>query len=42
MATFVLVRGGGHGGWCDQKVARPHGPEPDFVAGALVEIAALG
>ena len=22
MATFVLVHGGGHGGWCYQKVAR--------------------
>src|SRR6476469_7126840 len=22
MATFVLVHGGGHGGWCFQKVAR--------------------
>ena len=23
MATFVLVHGGGHGGWCYQRVARP-------------------
>ena len=22
MATFVLVHGGGHGGWCYQKLAR--------------------
>jgi hypothetical protein len=22
MATYVLVRGGGHGGWCYQPVAR--------------------
>src|SRR5215470_4791500 len=22
MATFVLVHGGGHGGWCYQRVAR--------------------
>ena len=22
MATYVLVHGGGHGGWCYQKVAR--------------------
>ncbi|MEO6716988.1 MAG: alpha/beta fold hydrolase, partial [Novosphingobium sp.] len=22
MATFVLVHGGGHGGWCYQPVAR--------------------
>jgi len=22
MATFVLVHGGGHGGWCYQQVAR--------------------
>jgi pimeloyl-ACP methyl ester carboxylesterase len=23
MATYVLVHGGGHGGWCYQRVARP-------------------
>jgi len=22
MATYVLVHGGGHGGWCYQRVAR--------------------
>lgn len=22
MATYVLVHGGGHGGWCYRKVAR--------------------
>jgi hypothetical protein len=22
MASFVLVRGGGHGGWCYKRVAR--------------------
>ena len=22
MATFVLIHGGGHGGWCYQRVAR--------------------
>ena len=33
MANFVLVHGGGHGGWCYQRVARI------LVADGLSEIA---
>ena len=25
MATYVLMHGGGHGGWCYQRVARAKG-----------------
>jgi len=47
MATFVLVHGGSHGGWCYQRVARllrgeGHDlmiTEPGAVATALLEIA---
>jgi hypothetical protein len=31
MGTFVLVHGGGHGGWCSQRVARPLGAVVDGV-----------
>jgi hypothetical protein len=34
MATYVLVHGGGDGGWCYQRVARPQ-----RTADILVEIA---
>ena len=45
MATFVLVHGGGHGGWCYQLVARRlraegHDlmlTEPERVTSALAE-----
>ncbi len=35
-ATYVLVHGGGHGGWCYQRVARLL----RAVAQALLEVAA--
>ncbi len=34
MAIFVLVHGGGHGGWCYQKVARSQ-----WVADRLEDVA---
>jgi len=37
VATFVLVPGGGHGGWCYANLMIT---EPAFVADALREIAA--
>jgi hypothetical protein len=48
MATFVLVPGGGHGGWCcyqrvKQRIAAAGHlmiTEPQFVADVVCEIAA--
>lgn len=49
MRTYVLVHGGGHGGWCYQPVARimrskGHDlmiTEPDAVAELLLRVASL-